>query len=142
MTAFLGMAGTIIYGTLLTANGNLRELNVTSAIAVIINLILNLILIPKYHAAGAAIACLVTQVFAGFSQYLVCYKLFKFGLNGKLILKLTVYVALVVILGMLSVRIQLPWWIGFIGLMGVSMLMALALNLLNVRGMIKLVVKQ
>ena len=55
MYAFLGMAGTIIYGTLLTANGNLRALNITSAIAVVINIVLNLILIPKYQVLGAAI---------------------------------------------------------------------------------------
>lgn len=142
MAAFLGMAGTIIYGTLLTANGNLKELNITSAIAVGINLILNVILIPKYHAFGAAVACLFTQGFAGFSQYLICNKLFKFGLNGRLILKLIFYIALVVVLGILSLRIPGAWWIRFLGLMGVSMLAALALNLVNVRGVIKMVVKQ
>ena len=76
MVAFLGMAGTIIFGTLLTANGNLKALNVTSALALVINIILNFILIPKYQILGAAYAAVITQGFVGFSQYFIAARKF------------------------------------------------------------------
>lgn len=141
MIAFLGMAGTIIYGTLLTANGNLRELNITSAIALTISLILNLVLIPKYHAFGAAVACLATQGFAGFSQYVVSARKFGFGLNYTLIIKLILYITGTILLGIGSVRLGVAWWIGFLGLLAAAMILAFLLNLINVKGLIKMVLK-
>jgi O-antigen/teichoic acid export membrane protein len=141
MIAFLGMAGTIIYGTLLTANNSLKELNITSGIALIINLILNLILIPEYHAFGAAVACLATQGFAGFSQYVVSARKFNFGLNNKLIFKLIIYIAGTIMMGIGSAQLEVAWWIGFLGLLAAAMILALLLNLINVRGLVKMVIK-
>lgn len=139
MFAFLGMAGTIIYGTLLTANGNLKVLNITSAIAVVINIVLNLILIPKYHAFGAAVACLATQVFAGFSQYVVTAVKFKFKLNINLIIRLLVYISGVVLLGTLAHGLEIAWWMSFTGMIAVAMILAMFLNLINPGAMMRLI---
>ncbi len=114
MFAFLGMAGTIIYGTLLTANGNLKILNITSAIAVIINISLNLIFIPKYQAYGAAIAAVFTQGFVGLSQFIFASRKFKFKFDLKLFFKLLVFGAGVVGLGLGSLQIENIWWVRFI----------------------------
>ncbi len=141
MIAFLGMAGTIIYGTLLTANGSLRVLNITSAIALLINLMLNLILIPKYHAFGAALACLATQGFAGFSQYVISARKFNFGLNHKLFFKLIIYIAVTILMGIGSAQLEIAWWIGFLGLLVAALILAFLLNLINVRGLVKMVIK-
>ncbi len=141
MVSFLGMCGTIIFGTLLTAPGNLRELNLSPAIAVGINLILNLLLIPRYHALGAAIACLATQGFAGLSQYLISARVFKFGFNNKLIIKLIIYIGGVILMGYGAVHLEIVWWIGFLGLMAAAMLLAFVLNLINVMGMVRMVVR-
>jgi O-antigen/teichoic acid export membrane protein len=139
MFAFLGMAGTIIYGTLLTANGNLRVLNITSAIALVINIVLNVILIPRYHAYGAAVACLATQVFAGFSQYVITAVKFGFTLNYSLILRLVYYVSGVILLAFGAHRLHITWWIGFVGMLAVSMVYAMVLNLINPRSMVRLI---
>ncbi len=142
MFAFLGMAGTIIYGTLLTANGSLRELNITSAIAVAINVTLNLILIPKYLALGAAISALLTQCFVGFSQYLIVSQKFKFRPNLNLTFKIAVFIAGVFGLGWGSVQINADWGFKFLGMIAASVILALALNLINLRAMIRLVLKK
>jgi len=141
MVSFLGMCGTIIYGTLLTANGNLKELNITSAIAVGINLILNLILIPKYHAFGAALACLATQGFAGISQYIVSARLFSFGIDPIIIGRLVIYIGGVIGMGILSTHLEITWWISFLGLMGAAMVLALALRLIRVQGLVRMVLR-
>jgi len=139
MFSFLGMAGTIIYGTLLTANGSLKILNITSAIALAVNILLNYLLIPKYQAFGAAIACLATQGFAGFSQYVVAAVKFKFGLDKGLIVRLIVYIAGVILLALGAHHLEVTWWISFIGMLAVAMILAMVLKLINLGAMVRLI---
>jgi O-antigen/teichoic acid export membrane protein len=139
MFSFLGMAGTIIYGTLLTANGNLRALNITSAIAVGINIVLNLILIPRFQALGAAIACLVTQGFAGFSQYVITAVKFGFKVNIKLVFRLVIYISGVILLAFGAHRLEIVWWIGFLGMLTSAMVFAMLLNLIDLKAMVRLI---
>jgi len=61
LACFLPISVVYIYGTLLTANRSLRFLNMLAALSVIINLLLNLYLIPKHGILGAAWATLFTQ---------------------------------------------------------------------------------
>ncbi len=58
----LPVAMVYIYGSLLTADGKLRQLNIIAIAGVLINLILNVVLILKMKALGAAIATLITQI--------------------------------------------------------------------------------
>ncbi|MEO6831513.1 MAG: oligosaccharide flippase family protein, partial [Chitinophagaceae bacterium] len=50
-----------IYSTLLTANGELKTLNILAGSAVVINIGLNIFVIPRYGALGAAVVAMVTQ---------------------------------------------------------------------------------
>ncbi len=60
-------SGTYIISTLLTANGSLKRMNGLFALGIVLNVGLNLLLIPAYKAVGTALAALATQtlVFAG-----------------------------------------------------------------------------
>ncbi|MFN4082275.1 MAG: oligosaccharide flippase family protein [Bacteroidia bacterium] len=60
---FFAFAVMYVFGTLLTANGNLNILNRLALVALVINAILNYYLIPIKLALGAAVAALVTQMF-------------------------------------------------------------------------------
>ncbi len=68
MWSFVAMTVTLVYGTLLTAKGDLRFLNISSAIGIVINIGLNYLFIPKYGAIGAASSTLVTQSFVAVCQ--------------------------------------------------------------------------
>ncbi|MCB9246821.1 MAG: oligosaccharide flippase family protein [Flavobacteriales bacterium] len=61
MVCFLPIALVYVYGTLLTAAKTLRFLNILALFCVLMNLGLNLILIPRKGILGAAWATLVTQ---------------------------------------------------------------------------------
>lgn len=139
MFAFLGMAGTIIFGTLLTANGDLRALNITSAIAVVINITLNIIFIPKYMAYGAAISAVCTQGFVGLSQFFIASRKFNFGVDYRLIFKIMVFLSGVFGLGLGSLQIDAIWWIRFLGMISASMILAMALNLIELKSLLKLI---
>lgn len=58
---FIPISSIYIFGTLLTANGDLKKLNLIAFVGIILNLALNLLLIPKYAAKGAAMSALLTQ---------------------------------------------------------------------------------
>lgn len=68
---------TYVFGSLLTANGNLKQLNIIAILAVCMSLVLNFILVPIYEAKGSAWASLITQMFIIISEIYLAIKLFN-----------------------------------------------------------------
>jgi len=130
MIAFLFVSTTYLYGTLLTANNNLRQLNVAAAITVAINITLNLLLIPRYHARGAAIASLASQGFFSITQWLLAIRLLHISWNSDIMLRLLGFLAINLVTGYLS-RL-LPGWIpGFALLLVSCVISAILLRLIR-----------
>ena len=82
--SFIPISAAYIFGTLLTANGNLKQLNQMAFGILLLNVILNFLLIPAYKAEGAAVAALITQWIAAIIQVLLVYRIFRFKFNAKL----------------------------------------------------------
>src|ERR1035438_6562018 len=78
MGGFIAVSMTYIFGTLLTANGNLKALNIISSCSLVINFGMNLILIPRLLAVGSAYASLVTQFFTAVLQVIMVQHIFRF----------------------------------------------------------------
>lgn len=78
MFCFVCISTTYIFGTLLTANGNLKMLNMLAGSAVIINIVLNLLFIPRWQALGSAVASLITQLFVSITQIVISKRKFEF----------------------------------------------------------------
>jgi O-antigen/teichoic acid export membrane protein len=83
MLSFLAICMNFIFGTLLTANGSLKILNYSSFIGIILNVALNLYLIPTRGAEGAAFATFITQSFTAVIQFGYCMKLFSIKINKQ-----------------------------------------------------------
>lgn len=96
MLSFIGMCFSLIFGTLLTADGDLRILNIFSFIAIIINIGLNCILIPKHGAVGAAFTTFCTQCFIAIIQFLYCAKMFHFRFSVKTISPYVMYIGFII----------------------------------------------
>ena len=77
MLSFIAICTTYIFGTLLTAKGALKALNIMAACGVTINIALNLILIPDTGSEGAALASLITQVITAIAQVYLAFKIMK-----------------------------------------------------------------
>lgn len=120
MWSFIGMCITLIYGTLLTANGNLRFLNQLSLIGIAVNLVFNAILIPQYGAAGAAFATLVTQSFTALLQLIFCNRKFSIPFSLKQILNYVVFAALLylvpILFGDKTLQLIVQLSVGFLGM--------------------------
>ena len=93
MNCFTGVSLTCIFGTLLTASGNLRKQNYVALGGILVNVVLNLILIPRYQAMGSAVSSLVTQLITGLLQVYLCYKVFHFKVNKRLLTSLAFFIA-------------------------------------------------
>jgi O-antigen/teichoic acid export membrane protein len=85
--SFVPIATSYIYGTLLTANGSLKQLNWMALAGLISNVALNLYLIPLYGAVGAAIATFLTQFSTASAQMFIAYRILHLKVNLRLILK-------------------------------------------------------
>ena len=130
MIGFLFVSTTYLYGTLLTANNNLHQLNIAAACTVVINVTLNLILIPRYQAQGAAIASLVSQGFFAITQWFLAIRLLNISWNADIMIRLLGFLAINLITGYLSLLI--PGWLpGFVLLLGSCIISAFILGLIR-----------
>jgi O-antigen/teichoic acid export membrane protein len=135
MIDFVAISTTYVFGTLLTANGNLKALNWLAAAGMVINIVLNLFFIPRYMALGAAVASLITQFGIAAVQVVIVIRTFSFTVNIRYIIKLVSFVAGVIMLSYLSRILPFDWKIALGVLLFLSVLLAFALRLLNLRSL-------
>ncbi len=132
MVGFLFVSTSYIYGTLLTANNNLRHLNILATSIVVINISLNLILIPRYQAYGAAIASLFSQGIFAIMQLILCVRIIKVSINRDIWLRLFGFLAFNLFTGYVSLLI--PGWIpGICILLASCLFSSLLLGLIRPR---------
>jgi O-antigen/teichoic acid export membrane protein len=81
MFGFIGSVLVLVYGTLLTAALELKYLNMAAFATLVINLVLNVKLIPQHGASGAAIATLVSQLIFGGVCFMISFQKFNFKLK-------------------------------------------------------------
>lgn len=146
MSCFVAIATTYVFGSLLTANGNLRELNIMAFCGMVINVSLNLffIKVAKMDATGTAIASLTTQIMTAIAQVLIVRSKFKFKVNYRLITTLFVYIAGVAAIANLTHTYLLRpssssgWLIGFLIMSLSSLAWAFAIRLISVKGIFRI----
>jgi O-antigen/teichoic acid export membrane protein len=138
MFGFIAMSTVYVFGTLLTANGSLKQLNIIAAAGVIISIAINVTLIPKMMAVGSAYASLSAQYITSFAQVLIAVYLFKFKINYKYLLVLACFVGGVVLAGYFSVQLKFDWKLNMLAMVAFSFLFAMALRLISIRGFIQI----
>jgi O-antigen/teichoic acid export membrane protein len=133
MTSFIGVSVAYIFGTLLTANGNLREMNLMALGGVIINVLLNLVLIPRHEALGATVATVTTQFLTAIVQIVICVRTFRFAPSGGHVFMSLSFVAVCVGSFWVTSLLDMTWWLGLGLAATVSLLAALALRMIDLR---------
>ena len=135
MSCFVAISSTYIFGTLLTANGNLKELNIMATCGVLINIILNFILIPKYEALGSVASSLITQFSTALVQILIAQYIFKFKVNYKLLGSILIFVFVIALIYQFSKYLPYNWFINFSLAVGISIILAFVIKLINLRSL-------
>ena len=131
--SYIGIATTYIFGTLLTANGSLKQLNLMAGFGVLLNVILNFILIPKYAAFGAAIASLVTQSITAIIQVVLSVRIFKFKFNIPRMVQTILFMIVLFTLSILSLNLNINWGLKFLGIIALSVLLAFVFGLIKLK---------
>ena len=144
---FIAVSTTYIFGTLLTANGNLKQLNIIALFGLLINFALNFLLIPRMLASGSAVSSLVTQVTMAVLQVIMVQRIFRFKVNYQYLLTLVLFLIGVICFNILSKIYIIHWtflpaekaWIGNFSLMLVaSVLLATFLRLWSFKSLINI----
>lgn len=131
---FIPISTTYIFGTLLTANGSLKALNIMAFTGMLLNMLLNLILIPRMMALGSAYASLITQLVTAVLQVIIAQQIFKFDINWKYISTLLLFASGVLAINMMSRQLGFDWRFAFFASGIAGLAWALVLRLISIRG--------
>jgi O-antigen/teichoic acid export membrane protein len=133
----VGISSVYVFGTLLTANGNLKKLNFLAIGGVWLNVILNFILIPKYQAFGAVVATLITQGVVAILHIYLVKKVFNYNVNYPLFAALSIFAISVVGLNIIFQNVSWDWKIEIMLLMSISILVSFILRLFKIKSTLK-----
>jgi O-antigen/teichoic acid export membrane protein len=138
MLNFIPMSSVYIFGTLLTANGSLRVLNYIALAGMVVNIVLNLLLIPHYGAFGSTIATLITQILVAVVHVAAADKYFKLDYSRAEAGKLLGFAASCVAIGYLGMQLPLPWMAAVVVTVVLCLLAAAIAKLLPVAQLVAL----
>lgn len=138
MGCFIATSLTYIFGTLLTANGNLLQLNIMAASGMILNLLLNLVLIPQFKSVGAAYSSLTTQFITAVIQIMLAQKLFKFKVNYRLIISLAFFIGGAILLGWVIKYANMNWMLGISLFLVLGGLYAFATGIIHIKSIFRI----
>lgn len=106
---FIPISMTYIFGTVLTANGSLKYLNLVAGLGMLMNIGLNFILIPLFKENGAAITSLITQSVTAILQAWLTLKIFKIRFEWRYCLKIVFFVIIVIFISIFARQLELNW---------------------------------
>ena len=138
MWCFVPISTTYIFGTLLTANGNLRQLNIMACTGMVINIVMNFILIPRMNAVGSAISSITTQVFTAGAQVIMASKTFEFKKNLRLIGTIVLFIGICISINYFVSRLPINWIVRFVISAGSCFIVAISTRLIAVRNIYRI----
>jgi O-antigen/teichoic acid export membrane protein len=133
MLSFISFSFMYVFGTLLTANGSLSLLNKLAFIALIMNVFLNLILIPIYKSLGAAYAALITQGFIAISNTFCAYKLNELQFNRNLFVRILLYTISILIISLLLKYYIFNWVLALVVSLSLATLLLFTFKIFNLK---------
>lgn len=143
MCCFVAISTNYIFGTLLTANGNLLQLNALAGCCMVINISLNMFLIPRFHAVGSAYVSLATQIIMAVAQVLIVQRIFRFRVNYRLLITLGVFVMGVIGINILSKMFAYHedhhrWLLNFMIMSGACIFWAFLIRQISIKSMFRM----
>ena len=140
MMGFIAVSTTYVFGTLLTANGNLKELNFIAATGMLLNISLNFILIPRLQAVGSVYSSIITQFLSAIIQVIFAQKVFKFKIDYYFLFSLISFAIGVIVINIFSKHfIEANWKYNFAGMIMLSIVLASFLKLLNFKSLVSII---
>lgn len=131
--SYLGMCISYTFGALLTANGNLMELNWMAGSAVIVSTLLNLTLIPTYGVMGAAVSNATVQVLTIVIHIILVRRILDFRPDKGLLSRLLIFLIILAVSTWIVSLLPVHWIAGSVILGGLGLGIAVLIRLVNIR---------
>lgn len=136
--SFIPISATYIFGTLLTANGSLKHLNIIAFAGVVISLSLNFILIPLMKAKGAAITALIVQSVTAIAQIVVGMNVFKIKIETKKIINIFLFLALFLLSSFALKSLNINWLMEYLLIIAVGIILSFIFKLISLKLMFRI----
>jgi len=129
----IAVASSYVFGTLLTANGDMKILIGIAAFSMLISFTLNSLLIPHYNAFGSAIAN-VSALFSSMLLHLFfAVRQLHIRFKPDFYIRLIAFAASVLALAFLSYHLGFDWRINLGAFVSVSFIVAFVLRLIDLQ---------
>lgn len=128
------IAMTYLFGTLLTANGSMKVLNLIAVVGIVINVTVNLLLIPRMQACGSAVASFCTQFVVSALQFVLAMRIIGIPLKSLPWLQCALFLSVLVPVVWFApsiLHINMLWQLVILSVFAVAL--AFATGLLRVR---------
>jgi len=125
------LGASYVFGTLITAEGDMKFLNKIAVLAILVNVAMNGVLIGEYGILGAAVATLVTQTLVSLIQWRCAAVKFKISYELAHLRKVTVFVVGLVMSSFLVKYIDTDWKVESLVLLTVGVILTLSLRLIK-----------
>jgi O-antigen/teichoic acid export membrane protein len=128
-----------IYGSLLTANNSLRKMNGLFLAAILLNVSLNLLVIPGWKAAGVGAVAFITQSFVLAGQIWFVKKELNVGMEARQILKVSAFSVLAVLLAWQLYALPTGHWlVKFCAAVSGGLVLAFVFRLIRLQTLLEL----
>jgi O-antigen/teichoic acid export membrane protein len=139
MNCFTAISLSYIFGTLLTAGGHMKKQNWVALGGILVNVVLNILLIPRFLAFGSAISSLITQLITGLSQVYICQRVYKFRVNHRLLVALFLFIAGLFFVNYFTLRLTGQWMVNFVIMLIFSGLLAFVTGMVNPKSVLRFI---
>ncbi len=141
MSSFPAFCIMYVYSTLLTASGNLKLLNKIAIAGVVVNISLNIFLIPIYRSAGAATAALVTQSVLALCFIIFAKKDMQLATNIKWVIAHLSFLLLLFVSAYTVRQASLNWYLQLIIFVAICLPAVFLFRFVSIGSIKKLMIK-
>jgi len=142
MGALIFVSSGYLFGTLLTARGDIKALSRLAAGGFVLNILLNALLIPRYQTLGAAAASLVTQAGIGVAQVVMVWRRFHLPVKRMIPYRTYLFVFLISLTGIILYRSGILAITGFLLQLAIALVLAVIIRLIPVKQMITILASE
>jgi len=142
MLALLPVGVVYIFSTMLTAAGRLKLLGAITLGAMMVNIVLNLILIPSFSAAGAACTAFCTQILVALACMIAVEKTMVRMITLRRVLLYILMLLLTFAVGRLMKLLEVPWIVAAAAELITGMVLALVFRMIEPLKNLKLILER
>lgn len=133
LPAMIGYSLVQVYGTVMTATGNIGSFCVIVLASLVVNVILNILLIPSLGAKGCCIAAVISHGLCGITSMLFTSQKSGLSLNLRSLLIYTFIAAVLAAYFYAGKRAELNEWLLLAGSIAVVIALLMAAGLFSIR---------